>query len=203
MADCLAYIGDWAVNRHAVVTVAGAEAFEVTGCTFERLDNAAIFLGGYHRGTLISDNHFAWLGESAIVAVGDTRGSNDNVAGFAPGFGWDASGGDQPRGTRILRNFARELGIINKQSAFYFQAAVSNTTLDANTVFNGARSGINFNDALGTGQISFLFCRVPPVMVLRLTTSSMALGHWSGSKVSRNTLFNLNRETADHGCFNR
>jgi hypothetical protein len=186
-----------------VVTVAGAEAFEVTGCTFERLDNAAIFLGGYHRGTLISDNHFAWLGESAIVAVGDTRGSNDNVAGFAPGFGWDASGGDQPRGTRILRNFARELGIINKQSAFYFQAAVSNTTLDANTVFNGARSGINFNDALGTGQISFLFCRVPPVMVLRLTTSSMAPGHWSGSKVSRNTLFNLNRETADHGCFNR
>ena len=62
---------------------------------------------------------------------------------------------------------------MNKQSAFYFQAAVSNTTLDANVVFNGARSGVNFNDAFGAGSV-----------------------------VSRNTLFNLNRETADHGCFN-
>ena len=39
--------------------------------------------------------------------------------------------------------------------------------------FNGARSGVNFNDAFGVGSV-----------------------------VSRNTLFNLNRETADHGCFN-
>ena len=91
-------------------------------------------MGGYHRGAVISDNRFTWLGESAVVAVGDTRGSNDNAAGFAAGFGWDGSGGDQPRGTRVLRNFARELGIVNKQSAFYFQAAVSNTILDANVV---------------------------------------------------------------------
>ena len=135
----------------------------------------------------------------------------------------------------MLRNFVREIGIINKQSAMYFQvrcarfsattattdttdfscpesiiattttaaasttttatisplpptqpshcthscpmprgcerpqAATDNTTLDGNVVFNGARSGINFNDCFGTG-----------------------------SRVTRNVLFNLNRETADH-----
>ena len=62
---------------------------------------------------------------------------------------------------------------MNKQSAFYFQAATDNTTLDGNVIFNGARSGVNFNDCFGTG-----------------------------STLQRSVMFNLNRETADHGCFN-
>jgi hypothetical protein len=39
------------------------------------------------------------------------------------GFGWDGSAGDQPRGTAMLRNFVHEIGIINKQSAMYFQVS--------------------------------------------------------------------------------
>ena len=108
--------GDWSINRFAAVTVEGAEAFSVTGCTFTHLDNAGVFLGGYTRDVTISDNEFAWLGESAVVSLGDTEG--------APVAGWGVNGtaGNQPRGTKIWRNFGRELGIINKQSALYFQA---------------------------------------------------------------------------------
>jgi hypothetical protein len=51
-----------------------------------------------------------------------------------PGFGWDGTAGNQPRGTSILRNFAHELGIFNKQSAMYFQAATDNTTLEGRCI---------------------------------------------------------------------
>ena len=162
--------GDWAVNRAAAVTASGAENLDIGYSTFWRLDNAGIFLGGYNRGATVHDNEFAWLGESAIVSVGDTEG-----AGFEkfPGFGWDGLAGNQPRQTTVRHNFAHELGIYNKQSAMYFQAATANSTVTANIIFNGARSGINFNDAFG-----------------------------GGSRVLQNVMFNLNRETADHGCFN-
>ena len=161
--------GDWAVNRAAALSVTGATGLGVHNSTFWRLDNAGIFLGGFHRNATIADNEFAWLGESAIVSVGDT----DGMGAAFPGFGDDGTAGNQPRGSAILRNYARELGIVNKQSAMYFQAATDGATLIGNIAFNGARSGINFNDAFG-----------------------------SGSRVERNVLFNLNRETADHGCFN-
>jgi hypothetical protein len=107
-------------------------------------------MGGYHRSAVIAENEFVWLGESAVVLVGDTTGNGSFMA--YPGFGWNGSAGNQPRGTSILRNFAHEIGVINKQSAFFFQAATDNSTLDGNVVFNGARSGINFNDAFGTGS---------------------------------------------------
>ena len=111
--------GDWAVNRFAAVVANGTVGFEVSGSTFWRLDNAGIFLGGYQRGTVVAENEFAWLGESGIVSVGDTTGDGNYTA--FPGFGWDGSAGNQPRGTLVRHNFAHELGIINKQSAFYFQ----------------------------------------------------------------------------------
>jgi hypothetical protein len=160
--------GDWAVNRAAAVTISGGHAATIANCTFWKLDNAGIFLGGYGRNLSVVDNHFAWLGESAIVSVGDTEG----VPGF-PGFGVDGRSGNQPRGTTIRRNIAHEIGIVNKQSALYFQAATSGSLVQGNIGYNGARSGINFNDGFGTGSI-----------------------------VKENILFNLNRETADHGCFN-
>lgn len=157
--------GDWAVNRAAAVTASGIVDFSVSNATFWRLDNAGVFLGRYSRRASISDSEFAWLGESAIVSVGDTEGGNFTAF---PGFGWDGTRGNQPRETMVLRNYARELGIFNKQSALYFQAATDNSTVQGNVVFNGARSGINFNDCFG-----------------------------SGSRVQQNIMFNLNRETAE------
>ena len=126
--------GDWAVNRAAAVSLSGSLGATIANCTFWRLDNAGVFLGGFGRNITIADNHFAWLGESAIVSVGDTEG----VPGF-PGWGVDGRSGNQPRGSKILRNIASELGIVNKQSALYFQAATSGATVQGNVGYNGAR----------------------------------------------------------------
>ena len=125
--------GDWSINRFAAVTVEGAEAFTITGCTFTRLDNAGVFLGGYTRDVVIADNEFAWLGESAVVSLGDTEGAP------IPGWGVDGTAGNQPRGTKLWHNFGRELGIINKQSALYFQAVTDGADIRGNVAFNGAR----------------------------------------------------------------
>lgn len=156
--------GDWSINRFAAVVVEGVEQLSITGCNFTRLDNGGIFLGGYTRDVTIANNEFAWLGESAVVSFGDTDG------GPVKGWGVDGTAGNQPRGTKLHFNYARELGLINKQSALYFQAVTDGSDIRGNVAFNGARSAINFNDAFG-----------------------------SGSNVTSNVLFNFNRETADHG----
>jgi hypothetical protein len=118
------------------------QGVNITRCTFWRLDNGGIFVGGYARGVIIADNEFAWLGESGVVSVGDTEG------GPVPGWGVDGTAGNQPRGMKIWRNYGHELGIINKQSALYFQAVTDSTDVRGNIAYNGARSGANFNGVL-------------------------------------------------------
>jgi hypothetical protein len=67
--------GDWAVNRNASVVLGGVDGVSIKNSTFWKLDNAGIFIGGFARGVVIESNEFAWLGESAVVSVGDTKGS--------------------------------------------------------------------------------------------------------------------------------
>ena len=75
-------------------------------------------VSGWNRNTSITDNEFSWLGASAIAGWGYTD-ENDGMAGL------------QPRFTYILRNIAREIGIIEKQSSFWFQAKACLTQVSA------------------------------------------------------------------------
>lgn len=85
----------------------------------------------------------------------------------------DGTNGNQPRGTRILSNLVHEIGIYGKQTAAYIQSLACQTVLEGNVFFNGPRAGINFNDGFG-----------------------------GGNNITKNLLFNLVRETLDHGPFN-
>ena len=58
-------------------------------------------------------------------------------------FGTD---GNHPRYTTILNNLAREVGLYEKQSSFWFQGKVAQSIIKGNVFFNGPRAGINFND---------------------------------------------------------
>jgi hypothetical protein len=84
----------------------GALFFENTkGCTvrhcaFERIDGNAIFLSGYNRNTTVADNEFAWIGHSCAVGWGYTNEM-------------DGTDGLQPRFTYLLRNYAREIGLVS------------------------------------------------------------------------------------------
>jgi hypothetical protein len=153
---------DYAVNREAAVVLEGVAGADIENCTFTRLDNSAVFVGGFARGVVVAGCEFAWLGENGIVTVGDTEGAP--VAGWGP----NGTAGNQPRGTQVLGNFAHELGIVNKQSCFFYQAVSDGALVEGNVVFNGARHGFQFNDDFG-----------------------------SGSVMLNNVGFGLNRETAD------
>lgn len=85
----------------------------------------------------------------------------------------NGTSGNQPRGTKIIGNLMHEIGIWGKQTSGYFQALAAETELFGNVMFNGPRAGINFNDGFGGGNL-----------------------------VEMNLVFNMVRETVDHGPFN-
>jgi hypothetical protein len=128
--------GDWALERSGAVLLEGCESCEVKWNSFHHLDGNAVFLSGYNRDTLIYNNVFVWLGQNAIASWGYLDGetmSNMTNSGL---------GGLQPRRTLIERNWVHEIGHIQKQSSFYFQAITAETTIQNNVVFNIPRAGI-------------------------------------------------------------
>ena len=118
--------GDWGLHRGGAVFFENTEDCTVSNCTFERLDGNVLFLSGYNRRTLIADNEFSWIGHSCAAAWGYTNEE-------------DGTGGMQPRFTSLLRNYAREIGIIQKQSSFWFQGKACQSIIKDNVLFNGPR----------------------------------------------------------------
>jgi hypothetical protein len=143
--------GDWSLYRGAALELSNTTRTAVRGCRFERLDGTALLLAGRSRGVTVSRCEFAWLGESAMAAWGETEQ-------------WDGRAGDQPRGVLLENNVVREIGIYQKQSSAWFQAKACNVTLRGNTFFNLPRAAVNFNDGFGggnevTGNLLFNTCR--------------------------------------------
>lgn len=124
--------GDWSLERMGAVMLEGVEHTLVAGCTFTKLDSNALFLSGYSRHAVITNNSFSWLGQNAIASWGK---SNFN----------DGTNGDQPRGTVVSGNWATEVGVIQKQSSMYFQAETAQATIVDNVCFNIPRAAVNFN----------------------------------------------------------
>ena len=152
--------GDWGLHRGGALFFENTENCTVLDSKFVRLDGNVVFLSGYNRNTTISDNEFSWIGHSVAVGWGYTNEE-------------DGTDGLQPRFTYLLRNYVREIGIIQKQSSFWNQAKACQTVIEDNIVFNGPRAAINFNDGFG-----------------------------GGTRVARNLIFNQCRETGDHGPIN-
>jgi hypothetical protein len=72
-------------------------------------------------------------GESAFAAVGRTAK-------------FDATQGDYPQDNTIEYNHLHELGIHTKQTAGYFQSQAAHNHVTGNAIYNGPRSGVNWND---------------------------------------------------------
>lgn len=152
--------GDWSIHRGGTVFVEGADGILIRNCTFDSPGGNGLFLSNYVRNTTVVDNEFKYTGDSAIAVVGRSELI-------------DGTSGNQPRGTKVIGNYAHEIGIWGKQVSFFIQAVSCQTELVGNVYFNGPRAGINFNDGFGGGNL-----------------------------VQSNLAFNLVRETGDHGPFN-
>jgi hypothetical protein len=128
-------------------------------------------------------------------------------------MGWDASAGNQPRGTVVAYNLAHEVGLWTKQNSFYFQSESFGNVIEGNIAYNGPRAGINFNGAWPShGAAAGLSCAsvaarlsaaaAAASAVPRLPPPRLADGMGGGSVVTRNVLFNFCRESSDHAPFN-
>ena len=111
--------------------------------------------------------------------------------------GPDGREGNQPHGTRVLRNIVREVGLWQKQSSPWFQAVTAKTLLSGNVFFNGPRAGLNFNDGFGPPPPQLrasLFCvfrTKPRVHFTRLFCSG------GGDEIAENLVINMVRESKD------
>ena len=170
--------GDWALHRGGSLVIEGTRGTLVEGCAFERVDGTAVLISGYNRNVTVQRSSFAWVGENGVALWGDTRGGAyvtdaAQKAALPAGMGPDGTGGNFARFTKVLGNFARELGVWEKQSAFFFQAKSCQTEVRGNIAFNLPRASVNFNDGFG-----------------------------GGSSVADNLMFNTCRESGNHGVFN-
>jgi len=87
--------------------------------------------------------------------------------------GIDGTAKTYPSNNVISTNHIHEIGIYGKQTSCYFQALAQNTTFEDNLCYNGPRAGINWNDGFAGGNL-----------------------------LKGNLVFNMVRETGDHGPFN-
>mmetsp|Transcript_13516 Transcript_13516/g.34497 ORF Transcript_13516/g.34497 Transcript_13516/m.34497 type:complete len:957 (-) Transcript_13516:26-2896(-) len=167
--------GDWAIARSGAVLMEGTALCSIEDCVFSRLDGNGVFLSGFNQYTVIDSNEFEWIGGTAIASWGHTGKCLDAQCAQKLDFkiGPDGRAGEHPRFTVVSSNLAREIGIYQKQSSFYFQAVAAQTLVTGNVHFNGPRAGINLNDGFGGGDV-----------------------------VERNLLLNCVRESGDHGPIN-
>eukprot|EP01048_Picozoa_sp_COSAG05_P019335 COSAG05_NODE_3002_length_2421_cov_1.928510_2_plen_129_part_00 len=66
---------------------------------------------------------FVWLGQNAIASWGFLDGETDATMTNS------GLGGLQPRGTLVEENWVHEIGHLQKQSSFYFQAITAQTVI--------------------------------------------------------------------------
>lgn len=137
--------GDWALERDGALFAEGSAGLVVTDCAFARIDGNAVFLSGWNRDAVVARNTFENLGQSAIALWGRTAEMSER--------GWDGSALEAPLNITVDSNFAHDIGQIQKQSSFLFQAVAAMNTISNNIVFNIPRCAVNFDDAYGGGAL--------------------------------------------------
>jgi len=132
--------GDFSVRLDAALVLRGTVGARVRGCSFVGLGGNALLLRGFNRAAEVSGSLFRFVGDSAIVSIGETQGM-------------DGTAQEVPAGTLVAGNVGAELGLYVKQSGFYYHALSMNATVTGNAFFNIPRAGVNINDGYGGGNV--------------------------------------------------
>ena len=132
--------GDWALERMGALLLEGTVDAAVADCVFERIDSNAVFLSGFNRRAQVLRNEFSLLGNNAVASWGRS-------------VDYDGTGGQQPRHSVISGNIVHDIGLVQKQSSFYFQAQSCENLLSANIAYNLPRAAVNFEDGFGGANV--------------------------------------------------
>ena len=133
--------GDWAVYRGGAVTASNTVGLVVELCTFSSIGGNGVLLDGRNTRASLRFNEFVDVGDSAMVAVGETAG----IDGYS-----------EPRSsnfTSVIGNFVHEIGLIGKQVSSWCQMLAVNSLIERNVMLNQPRAAVSFNDGLGGGNV--------------------------------------------------
>jgi hypothetical protein len=170
--------------------------------------SASLDWSRYNRNATISKNDVSWNGDTAFAAWGITGKCVNEKCDKKLDWpvGPDGRNGEQPRGTRVIGNMVRELGIWQKQSSMWFQAVTAQTHLAGNVHFNGPRAGLNFvrmtraPALLGSYRLSGSYlpiCLLNNWLVFLRNVQNDGFG--GADVIEHNLLANCVRESGDHG----
>jgi parallel beta helix pectate lyase-like protein len=172
--------GDWCIVRKAAIFLTGTEKCSITQCNFENCGGNAVFLNDYNRDTVISQNEFKNIGESAIVIVGNIDAVRSPSIEYHNSLSLEQidrvpgpKSNNFPKNCIISNNLIYQTGIWGKQTAGVLISMAEDINVEQNTIFALPRAGICIND-----------------------------GTWGGHIIKNNWVFDTVRETGDHGPFN-
>lgn len=170
--------GDWAIARAGAVFMNNAENIRVDACVFDQIGGNGVFMSGYNRNNAVVNSDFEDAGASCVAMVGLLSAVRCGAKSFSDNVSCtDKTPGpktdDYPAFNLVENNTMVNFGRFEKQVAGVEMSMTSKNTIRHNTIHKMPRAGINFND-----------------------------GCWGGHLVEWNWVYDVVRETSDHGPLN-
>jgi len=170
--------GDWAIARAGTIFMNNAENIRVDSCFFDQVGGNGVFMSGYNRNNAVVNSDFVDTGASCVAMVGLLSAVRCGAKNFADKVSCsDKEPGpkteDYPASNLVENNTMVNLGRFEKQVAGVEMSMTRKNTVRHNTIHTMPRAGINFND-----------------------------GCWGGHLIEWNWVYDVVRETSDHGPFN-
>lgn len=175
---------DWGIVRKGAVFLQNAEEITIRNSLFDHVGGNAVFMSGYNRHNVIEGNEFRGTGASCVALFGlrssircPNSWSADGNTLTGTCANRDRTPGpltdEHPSHIAIRNNLMDTLGTFEKQVAGVTSSATQFDTIRHNTIAHMPRAGINYCD-----------------------------GAWGGHVVDYNWVYDVVRETGDHGPFN-
>ncbi|MGA2507335.1 MAG: T9SS type A sorting domain-containing protein [Chitinispirillaceae bacterium] len=172
---------DWGICRKGAVFMQNAENIRIDSCTFDHVGGNGVFMSAYNNHNVVSGCDFEGTGANCVVMMGlrsSIRCPNYwNGGNLANPACSDVTPGpltqDYPRCCVVYNNLMDTFGVFEKQVAGVAFSATELDTVRHNSICHCPRAGINFCD-----------------------------GCWGGTVVDYNWVYDVVRETSDHGPLN-
>lgn len=170
---------DWGIVRKGAVFMQNAENINIQNCLFDHVGGNGVFMSGYNDHNVVYNCEFTGTGANCVAIFG--LRSSMRCPNAWPNLGSsscsDRTPGpkteDYPRHCVVNNCLMDTLGIFEKQVSGCAFSATEFDTIRHNSMGHMPRAGINFCD-----------------------------GCWGGSLVEYNWVYDVVRETSDHGPFN-
>lgn len=180
---------DWCVVRSGAIFLTYTHDVEISNCTIRNIGGNAIFVSSHNKNVSIDSNVIENIGSSGVLFVGHPDAAREisfynTVPTPEADPYWvhkpsieDMNKGPQkhlfPRECTVYNNHIKNIGIWEKQSSQVAMSVSYGIKVLNNTIHEGPRAGINVND-----------------------------GTFGGHEIAYNDVFDVQRETKDHGMFN-